>query len=324
MQRRARIPKGRSRLLRDGGALAVVAALLLGTSGATIGASDITYLGKPTNTLSTDSYFPLSGFHRVKTSLTLRRKPEMLLLDTYGAGDRAAAVERWPVVKALQQFGRLTGVKPIDSACSPVLIRSGMARGTTITRCNLATFDLSHAHYSSAFLSFVSKAPIRQVSDTRSVLYQKLTPSEKKVFMRYGAYRGTPTCSRPGRNGSLVSYPCHGFVHVVENSKLPFVLIGDYLQTTSQDLTAADLSQTISLTPQPGSTNPFPSLERPFSFDTIRKALQENRDPTTTTMVEDINGEANIMTALICHADRMRPKSVCTRPAIKSILKSVK
>jgi hypothetical protein len=40
--------------------------------------------------------------------------------------------------------------------------------------------------------------------------------------------------------------------------------------------------------------------------------------------VEDVNAEANIITAFVCHADGHKPVSVCSRPVVKRILKYVK
>ncbi len=62
-----------------------------------------------------------------------------------------------------------------------------------------------------------------------------------------------------------------------------------------------------------------------LSFDTDRRALVTGKEPFTSShLVPDVNGEANIITALICHATRNRPVSVCHRTTIKQILKYVK
>jgi len=37
-------------------------------------------------------------------------------------------------------------------------------------------------------------------------------------------------------------------------------------------------------------------------------------------LVSAINGEANSITAFICHADKMQPQMVCSRPVIRSIV----
>jgi hypothetical protein len=48
------------------------------------------------------------------------------------------------------------------------------------------------------------------------------------------------------------------------------------------------------------------------------------KDPAGTNVVEDVNAEANIITALICHADGERSSNVCKRPTVEAILKHVK
>jgi hypothetical protein len=69
----------------------------------------------------------------------------------------------------------------------------------------------------------------------------------------------------------------------------------------------------------------IPVNTQPLSFDAIQKALQTEKDPPYVSRLgENVNGEANVITALICHADGKRPGSVCTRPVVKSILKSVR
>ena len=60
------------------------------------------------------------------------------------------------------------------------------------------------------------------------------------------------------------------------------------------------------------------SLIQGKSFSTVQQAMQSgNRsDP----LVSAINGEANSITAFICHVDRMQPRTVCNRPVIRSIV----
>jgi hypothetical protein len=59
-------------------------------------------------------------------------------------------------------------------------------------------------------------------------------------------------------------------------------------------------------------------------FDTVRQALATGKDPQGSLLVEHVNAEANVLTALICHADGKRPGSVCNRSVIKRVLKYVK
>jgi hypothetical protein len=61
-----------------------------------------------------------------------------------------------------------------------------------------------------------------------------------------------------------------------------------------------------------------------MSFTSIQNALRTGVDPKGSAVVEHVNAEANIITALICHANGERPSSVCKRPTVESILKHVK
>ncbi len=56
-------------------------------------------------------------------------------------------------------------------------------------------------------------------------------------------------------------------------------------------------------------------------FDSVQSALKHNAGDT---FVQDINAEANVLTALICHADGMHPQAACSRPAIRQIMASVR
>jgi hypothetical protein len=42
------------------------------------------------------------------------------------------------------------------------------------------------------------------------------------------------------------------------------------------------------------------------------------------TLISDVSAEANVITALVCHADHMQPKRVCGRAVIRKIVKHVK
>jgi hypothetical protein len=61
------------------------------------------------------------------------------------------------------------------------------------------------------------------------------------------------------------------------------------------------------------------------STTAVQRALATGSEPSTLShLVEDVTAEANVISALVCHADGMNPKSVCGRPMITDILKHVK
>jgi hypothetical protein len=312
--------------------VSVALVLLIALVGVAYALSTITNLGKPVNIQSTAAYFPLSGFHRVGTSLPLRGKPELLFIGAQGPLFDRINVERWPVVKALEQFGSLTGIKAVDRTC--VMLHSGNMNGQF---CSLPTFDFSHARYRSRYLNFTSKDLIRSTGivpgSTKDHLFQPLTPAENAIFTRYARFKGQPYCSK-GSAGPASPYRCSKPIDYILATifpyssspparTLPLIAMGHYLQTASQDVGPSDLTNLIPNTPPPGRIV-YSGVTEGLPFDTVRAALAQGKDPLNSTLVEDVNAEANIITALICHADGKRPASVCNRPVIKTILKHVK
>jgi hypothetical protein len=60
------------------------------------------------------------------------------------------------------------------------------------------------------------------------------------------------------------------------------------------------------------------SLVQGKSFTAVQHAMQ--RGNRSDPLVSAINGEANSITAFICHADHMQPQTVCSRPVIRRIV----
>jgi len=317
--------------------LVAACAILLAT-GVTIAGPNtgsIAYLGPPAPVVSTASERPLGGFHRVSTFVRLAGKPELIFLGAQ-VGRGTINIERWPLVKALSQFGRLTGINAVDNHCRPVA--SGAPAGQE--SCTIPTYDLSHARYSSPYLAFDSKDLVRTVG-FRDRAFQPMSPVEKALFDRYVRPRTKPVCLKVDKSGhiirtasgQLITYTCTGFANYVDvalsssqtTRTLPLIAVGDYLQTISDIMITGDFVQTIPLTPTPGVK--FPPLEndRTASFDADRNAMLTGQAPFLGSgLVRNVNSEANVITALICHATKNQPKSVCNRPTIKQILKSVK
>jgi hypothetical protein len=315
------------------GWIVLLGTLLLLASGGAIAGSNILNLGKPVDIQSTAAYFPLSGFHRVGTSLPAHGKPELLFIGAQGTRFEGINVERWPVVKALQQFGSLTGIKAVDRTC--IVMNVGNMHGQS---CSIPTFDFTHARYRSRYLTFTSKDLVRSTGvapgDYKDRLFQPLTPAENEVFARYARFKGQPYCSKTSAAGHTTVYHCSKPIDYLlatifpystspPERTLPLVAIGHYLQTVSQVVGPSDLTKLIPIAPAPGNTS-YSGVTEGLPFDTVRQALAEGKDPQNSNLVEDINAETNIITALICHADGKRPASVCNRPSIKAILKRVK
>ncbi len=288
-------------------AVVVTGAILLATGVSMAGPThdSITNLGPSTNALSPATSFPLSGFHRIGKPLGSHSRPELLWIGTYlqfgnSLLDSKSAVERWPVIKALTQFGAFSRVGPTHVDC---FTTAAAPHGI----CHLPSFEWLHARYRSSYLSFVHK----DLVDAQEHPLQQLSAAELKVYNRYSRVRGpSPMKSDPYDVFSTVFSP---------QRPLPLVLIGRYLQTSSQIVLDGDFESAL-----PMSTPNSAPIYTGLPFDTVHAALVSGKDVGTFKLVQDVNAEANIITALICHADGSRPANVCHRPVITSILKSVR
>lgn len=166
----------------------------------------VTCLGAPMDIVSTEAYFPLSGFHRVPTFLHKGSTPELLFL---GVEDSELSdIERWPVVKALDQFGSFSRVTPAKRFCGNA-------------SCSIASFDLTHAEYRSRYIAFVS----RDLVDASIRLYQRPSRKELALFNRY---------ARPPKAGSYRNAVLAAAAGLAGPRALPLVTVGGYLQTLSQ------------------------------------------------------------------------------------------
>jgi hypothetical protein len=310
-------------LLKSGGSMSV----LLAAMPALVSAPPTTDLGKPMNIASTAVYFPISGFHRIHASPSSSGKTRVLFIGGQGTSFDAINMERWPLVKALTRFGRLTGVKRVNSQCHAVAGSEPF--------CSVPTFDLVHADLHSSVVTFTDRELIRE-SGTKYTRYQSLDGTDKHLFDTYARYRGVPQCYSQSHQPK--SYACPGYVNVVLSTigatdtqrTLPLVLVGQYVQTFSQIITLGDFRPMAAI-PVPSATPSFGGdagsvgAYRFLGFSQIQNALIKGRDPVVpgarTRVVEDVNAEANVITALICKSDGNRPHGVCSDRTIKGILR---
>ncbi|HZS93296.1 MAG TPA: hypothetical protein VFA78_00730, partial [Chloroflexota bacterium] len=223
---------------------------------------------------------------------------------------------RWPVVKALGQFGKLTGVRAIEARNTPLGTSCLRRVDGLYTPCDLATFDLTHARYTSRYLTFANRDVFVYGGRTDDGKKWKLHPDQRlhgkalKLFDRYVQLKQR-----------LPSDPA-------EIAHLPMLVIGNYLETSSSFVSGAELTATIAGAPT--SSCPVQgcvpqSQSHYLSFNSVRESLIRDKNPAgNTTLVLDVNAEANVLTALICHADGKRPASVCGRPIIKKLMKLAK
>jgi hypothetical protein len=284
-----------------------------------------TALGPPTNDLA--PYVLTAGFRRIPTDLRDHGKPEFLFMGTL-ADDSSASV-RWPIVKALAQFGTFTNVKPLGQSCpSPAsfLGPGGNAQypipdSGSREPCGPPTFDLLHATYHSRYVSFSEKDLL---DESLHVYVNRLSPVERTLYARYARVHWYSN-EKDNIFASVNGY--FAYIAGNETRRLPLFLIGDELQTGVLNTGWGDFA----LEWPTG----VPTLSRttiPFaSFDAVRSGLVHNAMPNppnsavyATSLLFHVNIDTNVFTAAICHVDGMQPRSVCGRAVIQTIVKHFK
>ncbi len=312
----------------------IAVALLMLAVGVTLTfAAGILNLGKPTAATLPNPNFPLSGFHKAGPVLHSHGLPELLWIGTAWPGDASSDWERWPVIKALEQFGTLSNVGPGPTGCGkPEIVGGSRANPILATPCSLPTPDWTHARYVSRYVAF----RVRDMLDTKGHVFQPLNSVETKLFNRY--VRQATGNSAAAIGASINTFYISAPTLNSTSHLFPLLSIGGYLQTVTQSPFVGDLvpNPQSSEGPPPRSNElPFVYYLQPLSFDTVRRALATGKTPSAPafyyepatsfpSLVPDINAEANVITALICHADGRKPASVCTRPIITQLLRNVK
>jgi hypothetical protein len=285
-------------------AAVLVAATFLVIAGVALALQNITNLGKPTNTLSSNPHFPLSGFHRVGTPHMSNFRVELIVLEVMP--DDTSRAERWPVVKALDQFGTFSNIQPVDHICMQPT--SGPYAGDNL--CTPPSYDWSHATYRSPYVDFQH----RDLIDAHGKLHPTMTAEQRRLFDKYVATRHA---SLMKSIINAVSKPL-----TPTSRQLPLVYVGGYVQTVSQDMNPGVLLRAVDTSQNP--KEPY-GYSTGVSFDEAQNGLITGVDPPGSTGLNaGVNGEANIITALICHSDNLQPAKVCGRPAIRQILSYVK
>lgn len=246
-----------------------------------------TCLGRPTNDIGALPDYRV-GFRRVAKPRYSHRRAEFLLISYPHIGVSDAT--EWPVVKALGQFGTWGDIRTWDRRCKPV---PDLPRPL----CTIPTFDLTTSHFRSKYVAFVH-ADFTDAAGRCQV--DRLTAFQKSVFLKYAR--------TPGVNFSS-SHPCDYLVSGT-SPHLPLILVNGYVRAGLFLLSLGDFEDN--------------NLEV-LPFDTIHDALVSGKDPVPGSPLNyHVNAEANLLTALVCQADKMQPKKVCSRKVIATILKHVR
>ncbi|MDQ2743832.1 MAG: DUF929 family protein [Chloroflexota bacterium] len=248
--------------------LSLVLGLVFLVSAVPAGAADSTSNLGP-STSATPQYTPLGGFRRAGGVLRQHGRAELLFVGTQF--DSFSAAARWPIVKALDQFGTWSHLAP-SSANS--LIHTVASVG------DVPTFDFVHATYRSRYLTFVHK----DTADRNGRTLQHLTARENAMYRRY------------------VGKPAYG------SAEFTMLAVGGYVMADSGY--------------PPGDLQDLQG--HALTFEAVQKGLQAGYQSHYVAYVYEIDAETNVLTALICHADGKRPRSVCGQLVIEGILKHVK
>jgi len=297
-------------------------------------AASLSDLGKPMSVQSPSAAFPLSGFHHTTHPFAVGRKPAVLFLGTnlaqighhtLNAVDAESAVERWPMVKALAQFGAWSGLQVASQTC----VRSAIVDRSV---CSPPSFQWSGSHYSSRYIVFQH----RDLLTATGKRFQSMNRQERAAYYRFSRNPGTRWAlgAHDRRSAFYHDNPDYVLSTVVDASfpsgggstrRLPLVMVGSYVSTLPQVAVAGEFSEQVLAQSAASGGTPAPSDTSNYSFARVHQALERGQEVDRYShFVADINAEANIMVALICHADNMRPSSVCTRATIRQILRFVR
>ncbi len=277
-------------------AIACVIALTVTQSLATLNPAN---LGPPTD--AAPPFLPLGLFQHVGAPLYQGGKVELLFISSQP--DATAAAERWPIVKALGQFGTFSGLRPALS---------------DLTRMCPAvpTYDFTHAVYRSRYVTLIHKD--LQSYDPKGqarqpVQLQRLNRGELALLRRYGGV-GLPA---PGASGSPAATPSN-LAYRLRNMSPPMELLSGYVLNGAYTAYGE-------LVPNPDTCIGVHVQPAPETlFGPVQRALLAGYRKHYVPYVFDIDAETNVITALVCHADKRRPASVCNRHVIISLMKHMK
>ena len=143
---------------------------------------------------------------------TIRRDGKLLVFFMGAEYCPYCAAERWAIVRALQKYGRWSGLKQAISAArdEPFL--------------NLPTYDLTEAAYTSPHIEFVA----REIEDREFKPLQKLLENEEKLLKQYNSEKQIPFLLIGGR-----------FMQI-EAGFTPKIFIGHTFRQTETELKKAE------------------------------------------------------------------------------------
>lgn len=180
------------------------------------------------------------------------------------------AAERWALVATYSRFGALTGLQTMQSSSTDVY-------------ANTQTFTFAQAHYTSSYISLVTRelySNQENAAGTGYVVLQPLSSSEQALAKKYDSskYTGSSTSS----SGSI-----------------PFVDIGNRFIVSGASYS--------------------PAVLQGLSRAQIAAGLTTTKSPVTRAIIST----SNYLSASTCATDGEKPASVCTSKGVKAAAKSM-
>jgi len=295
-------PPGRSGLRRVAVAGTLVRNLVGLVSAATVllsatvahagaaGAGCASCLGPATKD-GTTWWAPTDDFKRGGMPFTKGKLPEIVMLGAQG--DKNTAAMAWPMVKALEQFGAWSDLVPAARFCAN-------------STCELPTFDLERAKLRSRYVAFAYDSIATRANKSRM---ETLSPKEKLFFDKYVRARGYSSDT-----GYFV-WATEGGGAADGVDRLPGISIGPYISLGTKLLIEGDFA---TAQPLPGGPSGSQTLTG-LPFDTVQQALEIADRTRYSSLVHDVNAEANLLTAVICKVDGNQPHKACNRGVVKGI-----
>lgn len=268
----------------------------------------VAYLGPPTGVPNPYPHVPLGGFHRTGKSEVDRGRLVVRWIGTLARGDAASASERWALLKTLEQFGSFENVTKAKQSC-----RSTMGQRV----CEVATFDWSKAKYTSPYVVFKHIDMLNHAGRP----YQQATGEDRLLYYKYIRLR---SCDHIPLNGLKTEYKRILFQVGAQcppsDRNFPLLQVDGYTQTVSGLVLPADF--TALLPPvQTGAPN---DVYSGIPFDEVRRRMVSGQDASGSLLVYHVNAEADLLMALICRGDGLRPSRLCSKPWIRHQLRYIR
>jgi hypothetical protein len=217
---------------------------------------------------------------------------QVILFDTLW--DNSSAAGRWPIVKALDQFGTWTELAPGAALGVEYPPWTG-ANGQRLPGCPaMPTYDLTISHYSSKYVSLTH----RPLQATKNGPHARLSAGDQAILKKILHMPTYTMAGNPSRSG------LSGLFNTVFD--LPALAIGRYgVHGSGMTILCSQKS------------------DKAAAFDEIRQRVLQPAEGDSG-MAYNMNVFINTLIAGICKQDGGRPAKTCGFQPVKYILTRLK